>query len=215
MEMMEIASQGRGAKTKGANFERKTAKALTTWWGNEHPFHRTPGSGSLHWSAENNVAGDIVVAASAKFPFVVECKHHEGNWTIESVLLNKHDIKNWWSQVITDSRRVKRVPLLMFTRNRAEDFVMLPYTEEMYSKYVTDKQTVMRTVVTYTDEMTKKSESFDVLVTTFKSFSSFEPEYYKEWAKDLDWEESSLIKYPKEDEKIDSVNDLLKELKNS
>lgn len=214
--MGSIASVGKGSRDKGSNYERKTAKALSAWWGAE--FHRTPGSGSLHWQSENNVAGDIVVAYTAGFPFVVECKHQEGGWTLESVFLNRHNVKTWWQQVVVDSRRVGRIPLLMFTRNRAEDFVMLPYAEDLHTDLVLNKQPVMRTTVTYTEEMTNTSETFDVMITTLAGFTTFKPLYYQEWAKKHDWESESLVAFPKEEqeettgaEKIDSILNLIKE----
>lgn len=206
------------SKKKGDTYERKTAKRLTEWWG--HEFYRTPASGGLRWTEDNNVAGDIVTGTNSEFPFVIECKHREGNWTIESIMLDRHDVKNWYKQVVEDSRRVNRVPLLMFTRNRAEDFVMLPYAEDLYMKLLLGKQPIMRTVVAYTDAMTEKTEAFEVLITTLGGLTSLEPEYYKEWSKAHQWEEETLITYPDAEEstktksnkeKIDSILNMIAE----
>lgn len=189
---------------------------MSLWWG--YTFHRTPGSGSLHWQSENNVAGDIVAGDSSGFPFVCECKHQEaGSWTLESIILGKHDVKYWWQQVVADARRVNRVPLLMFTRNRADDFVMLPYDENLYMDLQLSKQVVARTIVTYTDKMTQVTESFDVLVTNYTGLSSLPPRYYIGWAKETNWEEQSLIIYPdKPEEKADvAIDDLMGQLKKS
>lgn len=213
-----MASVGKGSKAKGSNFERKIAKALSEYWGAE--FHRTPGSGSLHWQSENNVAGDIVAGPSAGLPFVIECKNQEaGNWTIESAFLGKHNIKEWWSQVVTDSRRVERIPLLIFTRNRAEEFVMIPYEEEVYLAYVQNRMPAMRTTITYKEELTDTTESFDVLITTLKGFTSKTPKYYQELAGKYKWQEeweerSKIVYLDSTEEEQDTIEDILGKIKN-
>lgn len=215
--VVHIASQGSGAKKKGASYELKTAKALSLWWG--FTFQRTPGSGSLHWSAENNVAGDIVAGPSSGFPFVVECKNQEGGWTIESLLLKNVQMSNWWAQVVSDSRRVERIPLLMFTRNRAKDFVMIPYDEEIYHSLILGKHEVMRTIVTIKDELTLKTESFDVMVFLYSGLTSFKPEFFIKKYKKYNWEAKTLVKFPNEQtEEVhksaeDLANDMIKKLK--
>lgn len=211
-----MASVGSGSRQKGSNFERKVAKQLSLWWG--HTFHRTPGSGSLHWQSENNVAGDIVATPSSGFPFVCECKNQEaGNWTLESVVLGKHDVKYWWQQVVADARRVDRVPLLIFTRNRSDEFIMMPYEENLYEDLLMNKQSVARTVVTYTDKMTEVTESFQVLITNYAGLVSLPPRYYIGWAREHDWEELSLINYPDEPEEAEGIttDDLMGKIKKS
>lgn len=180
------------SKQKGNTYERKTAKVLGSWWGYE--FYRTPSSGGLHnWSSDLNVAGDIVTSPESGFPFVIECKNRQaGDWTLESIVLDKHDIKNWWAQVVLDARRVTKVPALVFTRNRAEDFVMIPYTEEVYDLLEKADKPAMRTYIEYTDDLTKQKERFDILVTTINGFTFFDPEYWKENALS-DWDTVSRL----------------------
>lgn len=174
--MTNYSAVGRRSKTKGSSYELKTAKALSQWWG--FTFNRTPASGGLHWGASNNVAGDIVTPIEADFPFVIECKKRE-DWTIDNVLLNNKDIKNWWSQVVGDALRVDKTPALIFSRNRASDYVMIPYDESLYDILVYKELPVMRTAITFEDIQTNPHK-FDVLVTTMEGLVSFSPKMLKE-----------------------------------
>lgn len=179
-----MASQGRGAKVKGSGYELKTSKKFSTWWGGQ--FSRTPGSGSLHWGSDQRVAGDIIAPQGMDFPFVIECKKHEG-WTIDHVLLNIGEPKDWWSQVVTDARRVKLVPMLIFSRNRAKDFVMIPYLESFYRGLSGITDEVMRTNVTIKN-IRGELQTFDVMVTTYDVISKVPPEHLREYAKHVPWD---------------------------
>ena len=110
---------GEKSRRKGANFERKIAKALTEALGVE--FRRTPLSGG--WADSSQVAGDIVPIENFDFPFSLECKNVEG-WTLES-LFNGDDawLKTWWEQCVNETPEGK-TPLLIFTKNYAPTFVM-------------------------------------------------------------------------------------------
>lgn len=198
------------SKQKGNKYERKVSKDFTEWWGTE--FYRAPGSGSLHWSADLNLAGDVVTGPEAGFPFVIEAKNRQsGDWTLESIVLDKHDIKNWWAQVVVDARRVKKTPMLVFTRNRAEDFVMIPYTEEAYNMIMGTDNPVMRTWLAYEEELTKQKEKFDVLVTTITGLSTFVPEYWKENTLE-DWDTFSRLSEDVQPPEI-AVDDIMNKLK--
>lgn len=176
-----MASQGKGAKVKGSGYELKMAKKFGPWWGGT--FHRVPGSGSLHWGDDNRVAGDIAAPQGLDFPFVIECKKHEG-WTMDNVLLNTGDPRGWWEQVVTDARRVKLVPMLIFSRNRAKDYVMIPYTDWMYARLaVGEKEVAMRTSVAIKN-IRDEEQRFDVLVTTFDVLSKLHPDLLRAYALD-------------------------------
>lgn len=199
----------KNSKQKGNRYELKIAKEISKWWGAD--FHRVPASGGLGWGQDMRVAGDIVAPPNVPFPFVLELKNREtGNWTLESIMLNIHDIKHWWQQVVNDSRRVERVPCLIFTRNRAKDFIMIPYYEDTYNDLVEEGYPVQRTVVTYEEELSQQEESFDVLITTMEGFTSRKPKYWVEfpWG---DWEEETRLSEPI---KVDdtTVGDILNKL---
>lgn len=173
-----MASQGRGARQKGSGYELKIAKEFSKWWGGQ--FSRTPGSGSLHWGSDQRIAGDIVPPQGMDFPFVIECKKHEG-WTLENVFLNTGEPKDWWSQVVTDARRVKLIPMLIFSRNRAKDYIMIPYTDWLYTRLKKEGNNVMRTIVTIKN-IRGEEQHFDVLVTTYEMLSTFHPDALRAYA---------------------------------
>jgi len=179
-----MASVGRGSRQKGAAFELKMSKKISKWWGGT--FSRTPGSGSLHWGNDQRVAGDIVPPQGMDFPFVIECKKHEG-FTIENVMLNTGEPSSWWQQVITDSRRVGKVPMLIFSRNRAKVFVMIPYDEKLYSLLSKIGTAVMRTTVD-TKNIRDEVQKFDVLITTYDVITQVPIPKLKSYAKNVDWD---------------------------
>jgi hypothetical protein len=106
---------------------------------------------------------------------------------MDHVLLDIGQPKEWWSQVVGDARRVKRVPLLIFSRNRAKDFIMLPYTEEMYYALEVKGNDVMRTQVTIKN-IRDELQEFDVIVTTYETFTSLPIEWIKQYAADVEWD---------------------------
>ncbi len=171
-----MAKQGKGARDKGSAFERKTAKTLGAWWG--HDFHRTPGSGSLHWGSSNNVAGDIVTPPEADFPYVIECKDHNDDWTLESVVLNKADVKNWWAQVVNDSLSVKKTPMLVFKRNRSSVFIMLPYIEKLANKLESMHAPFMISYVEFKD-LQERPNRFKVIVFTQDYLTMFTQSFFR------------------------------------
>jgi len=180
-----MASQGRGARAKGSGYELKTAKFMSPWWGGN--FNRTPGSGGLRWGSDQSIAGDIVPPKGMLFPFVIECKKHEG-WSIEHILLNTGKPKEWFSQVVMDARRVKKVPMLIFSRNRAKDFVMVPYQELLYADLIQKgNHDVMRTSITIKN-IRDEIQVFDVIVTTLDTLALFTPDYLRAYAANLVWD---------------------------
>jgi hypothetical protein len=179
-----MASQGRGAKVKGSGYELKMAKNLSPIWGGT--FHRVPGSGSLHWGDDNRVAGDIAAPPEVDFPFVVECKKHEG-WTMDHVVLDIGDPRKWWEQVVLDCRRVKKTPMLIFSRNRAKDFVMIPYEAYLYQRLAEVGNDVMRTSVSI-ENIRKEVQVFDVIVTTFDTLHIIPVPYLRGYGKEIKWD---------------------------
>lgn len=95
--------------------------------------------------------------------------------------------KDWWEQVVSDGRRVKLTPILIFSRNRAKDFVMIPYSEDMYVKLSTYGRDVMQTEVTIKN-IREEVQSFQVIVTTMDTFSKVDKDYIRHYAKVVDWD---------------------------
>lgn len=183
------------SKKKGDTFERKIAKTLGDWWG--YKFSRTPLSGGASWLADNNAVGDIVTPPQAGFPLVIECKHRE-EWTLDNVFLNNREPHTWWSQVIGDSSRVSKTPCLIFTRNRANTYVALPYIEDVYEDLRIKGIPAMRTDFII-ENIRKDKLYYDVLITTIEGLTQFEPSYIISYyggfdTKPYHTEESSITK---------------------
>lgn len=166
-----MATQGSGAKNKGAIYERKIAKEFTKWWG--FTFYRVPGSGSLHWSGSMNVGGDVTSSPEAGFNFVIECKNHE-EWTIENLFLNNKEPKIWWKQVVGDALEYDKIPMLIFTRNRAKDFVTLPYNEELTQHIESREYPCMVSNIEYKDDY-GDTHCYKTMTTILEAIMSFKP----------------------------------------
>ena len=176
---------GKKSKVKGASYELKIAKLLTSWWG-AGTFNRAPASGALHWGRDQRVAGDIIAPPDAGFPFVIECKKRE-EWTMEHILLDIGQPKEWWQQVVTDARRVEKVPILIFSRNRAKDFIMIPYDPSMYDKLNANDKAAMITSVSITN-IRDEVQYFDVIVSTYDALTNVPTSEVKEYAAAVDWD---------------------------
>ncbi len=125
--------KGINSKAKGSEYERKIARQLSQWWGEQ--FQRTPMSGGLHWKNDNRVAGDIVTPPDSVYPFTTECKKREG-WLLEQVLKGTGDVESWWEQSVKDGKRVDLKPILIFSKNFAPSYLMLQMPD--FYKIVTE-----------------------------------------------------------------------------
>jgi hypothetical protein len=110
------------SKAKGNEFELKTAKVLSKWWGED--FHRTPQSGGLHWKKDNRISGDIVTPPDSVFPFNIECKKRE-EWTFEQLLKGTGDLEKYWKQCLDDADSTDMKPMLIFSKNFAPNYLMI------------------------------------------------------------------------------------------
>ena len=172
------------SKNKGANYERKIAKDLSKWWGGT--FSRVPASGGLHWGSDQRVAGDIVPPPEVDFPFVVECKKRE-EWVMDHIVLDIGQPREWWAQVVMDGRRVHRTPIMFFSRNHAKDFVMAPYSEELYTLLKENATDVMVAPVTI-ENIRKEIQQFEVIVTTFDTLSKLPIDTVRKYGKEVQWD---------------------------
>lgn len=117
----------KGAKKKGSKAETEIAKVLSLWFfNNTDSFHRVPTSGGLRWKKDvAKTRGDIIPSESITWPFSIEIKNQEkSNWDFIGLLKGEGPIIKWWSQCVTDALIVKKIPLLIFTRNSQPYFVM-------------------------------------------------------------------------------------------
>lgn len=72
-----------------------------------------------------SVKGDVVCAPGVRFPFTVECKNVE-RWSLDALFEGRSaDITSWWKQCAKQAAQNHNRPLLVFSRNHREDYVML------------------------------------------------------------------------------------------
>lgn len=108
------------AKSRGPAFQRDVAKVLSNWWGDKNEeFYSTPASGALRWQKRDDVIGDLVVPVS--FKFNVECKSREDigiNILFEREFSKTDSLHVWWNQILADTRRSGKKPMLVFKKLR-------------------------------------------------------------------------------------------------
>jgi len=127
-----MAKQGRGARNKGSNFERKIADMLSRKiYGEKGKFHRVPMSGGLHWSGNARSCGDII-CDNDKFPFVIECKNQEA-WDFMQLFNQKGTLWNFIQQSMEESVEADKPWLLVFKKNHSPIYIC--YSKEMPSLY--------------------------------------------------------------------------------
>lgn len=98
-------------KKKGNRNELYACKMLTAWTGSE--FVRIPASGGKRWQNVMNICGDVLSSdPSFDFPYVVETKDL-AKIHITPDLRKNSNIFTIWEQVVRDSLRAERLPILM------------------------------------------------------------------------------------------------------
>lgn len=112
-------------KEKGNDHERKVAKLLSEWSGQK--FMRTPMSGAIHNFKDKRVVSDIVAPLSlGDWPFSIECKKVENSWEFNAFIEGtSQTLKEHWKQCVDDSEREELVPMLVFTKNYRDIYVMI------------------------------------------------------------------------------------------
>ncbi|UNA01527.1 holliday junction resolvase [Bacillus phage vB_BcgM] len=183
-----MASSGRGSKVKGSTYELKVAKELSEWSGEN--VHRVPqsGAGGYSWGADSRMNGDVVFPVGSRNSFVYELKKREG-WDLSHLFKNIGQIKEWFSQVVTDSRRMKShgmSPCLIFSKNRDISYVVIPYSDDVYDK-LNKHFPVSRQTISFKN-IREEDEYFDTLLTTLDGFKSFEKAWLFEHYQDFEWD---------------------------
>lgn len=118
------------SRDKGSKFERKVAKMLSEVYGCE--FHRTPLSGGLHWREANGVSGDIVPPEDISFPYNIECKNVETDWDFDKIISGTSKFWEFWEQASRDAKENKKIPLLIFKKNRKDIHIAMSLNTFLY-----------------------------------------------------------------------------------
>lgn len=110
-----MAEKRVNSKAKGSSFELSVAKSLTEWTGKK--FHRTPGSGALHWKNDARVVSDIVPPADyPEWKLSIECKcYKKDNYKcdFQSLLSGQSTMFTHWEQAVHDANREGLIPILI------------------------------------------------------------------------------------------------------
>lgn len=126
----------RDGRLKGNRNENAVCRLLTAWLVprladvpvEELPFRRRQTvirAGLPGWEGQRDVMYDTRYVKS--FPFCVEAKCEEG-WAMDGLLTSingKWKPLGWWKQAEDQAKRFKLEPLLMFTRNRCGQYVLM------------------------------------------------------------------------------------------
>lgn len=195
-----MASQGRGSKISGSNYEREIAKKLSK--GFKTNVQRTAYSGATRGIEtqynQSEIQGKAGFVGDSFFPeghpmsvFNYELKHHN-NFKLVHFFNSNGELPSFMKQVTTDSNRLggvgHSVPCLICHVYREDDYVAIPFEPHIY-EYLTTKGSTMITLVHYKQERTGNVYRYQMIVTNLADFENLVNiqdkvyQYYKE----LDW----------------------------
>lgn len=180
-------------RTKGSSYERKIAGILSKWTGEK--VHRTPASGGAgnRWGADSRMNGDIVFPVNSDNSFVYELKKREEDH-LKSLFLGNGKVKDYWRQVVNDSRRMKEhgmSPCLIFSKNRDKDYVIVPYVAHIFKQLQAANHPVANQYISFKDE-NGKINRFNVILTTLDALTSFVyPSEIFDTYRNLDWDKEN------------------------
>lgn len=186
--LIHIASQGKQATVKGANYERKIAKKLTEGFGVE--FHRTAYSGATSNGASlagiQSFTGDLFTT-DERLNFSFELKTHE-KFRLKDVFNNNKIFTNFLAQNVADAKRSNQVPvLILHSKKEREDYVILPFEKDMDRLLQSNNFPCMTFRAHYKDDRTQQVYFYQLLVTDLQSFTQATPEQLHTYYSKLDW----------------------------
>ena len=127
------------SRTKGNSFERSICKLLNERF-NTTEFSRSPGSGAFattHSLPEHlKIYGDLITPEG--FKFCIECKKGYNHLTLYSLYNYSSEFWKFIEQCEKDSKKCKRIPLVIFKQDRQPTLAIIPDTVEVLSdaKYI-------------------------------------------------------------------------------
>lgn len=111
-----MASRGRGGRVKGADYERRIGKLLSEEFGVE-----VKRSGAQEQWKHN--VGDVQASPQSDTilnQFYIECKNRES--------LGKAAL-DWYKKAVIDAGKSGKTPVVIMTKNREDDYVLLSLTD--------------------------------------------------------------------------------------
>lgn len=161
-------------KAKGNKNELNLCKILTRWTGSE--FTRVPRSGGLRWQNVMNICGDVLSTnPSLYFPFVVETKDITKLHITRDLRKNSF-VYTVWEQVMRDSVRSTRVPMVLLRktgeRPRDKYTIILEKNPRLQLLCKKSRVTVMaegEDIIGYNSLTFFKNISYDRFIETYKT----------------------------------------------
>ena len=128
--MTDMSKVGRKSKRKGSSFERKIAKVISSWYGEE--IIRTPASGGMR----SITRSDLTTRNPDYFPFVIECKYRE-DINFESIIKYPKVIIDYWIELKEKVNteywkpselkilKFPKIPIMVLTKNYCPNYIIL------------------------------------------------------------------------------------------
>ena len=117
------------SRTKGSSFERSICKILNERF-NTTEFSRSPGSGAFattHSLPEHlKIYGDLITPE--RFKFCIECKKGYNHLNLYSLYNYSSEFWKFIEQCEKDSKKCKRIPLVIFKQDRQPTLAIIPDT---------------------------------------------------------------------------------------
>lgn len=134
---------GKKSRVKGASFERIIAKDFSVaYYGDSTILRRTPMSGG--WGAKYAL-GDF--AGPEDFPFYTECRNREV-WSTADFFNKASILYKWFLETREKAQPFHKMPILIFTRNYEEVYLMLEETDlEMNKNYSLHSNPFVKTLL--------------------------------------------------------------------
>lgn len=170
---------GSGRKKKGSNRELFYSKKLSEWSGERVMRTLSSGAGGTRAVDEIRMTGDLFFPLGSPNCFSYEAKDHAST-RLKHVFNNNGDIPSFWEQAVTDARRLKKFgvcPVLLFHISREDDYVLLPYQQEMYINLLkaSPKVPVQLQMTSFTDKMRQQDNNFMTILTNLKGLFTQPP----------------------------------------
>jgi len=139
-DISKLKKKRRGnSRTKGNTFERSICKLLNDRFKTTE-FSRSPGSGAFattHSLPEHlKIYGDLITPEN--FKFCIECKKGYNHLNLYSLYNYSSEFWKFIEQCEKDSKKCKRIPLVIFKQDRQPTLAIIPDTVDVLDdiKYI-------------------------------------------------------------------------------
>lgn len=169
-------------RRKGEAYMLRICRALSAWIGGTDPeapaselVFRTRSTSIMPVEGHWNGKGDLLHRPGISFPFAVECKKDEKG-KLDSILeASRWPVWDWWQQACEQAEKTGATPLLVFSRNRRKDYVMLPSRTAHQLGLLPRSAPVL---------VVRREPSYDVVIATLADLVAIKPSLLKKVRED-------------------------------